>query len=426
MRGLFLDIINLSAAASYMIAAVIVLRPVIKSPKSIRCLMWLLVLIRLVCPVSFTSPVSLIPQGGAVIAEEGYAYPSDKGIKPLNAETAAASGLDTGTVLTAVWLTGTAVMAGLAAAGYFRLKRETAEAVPEGGVYRCAVQTPFVMGLLRPRIYIPFGVKSGYAAAHERAHIERGDHVLKAAAFAVLCLHWFNPFVWAAYFLMSRDIEMACDERVIKGLDIQGRREYSLALLEFSSKPTAHCPLAFGEVGVKGRIKSILGYKKPRLLALASAALLCLAATALFMTNPGRKPDAQAYEASEIIFVNPLSSQAYMLDTIPYYYVSGDRILYQQDRGESQWEEIGTLSEYTENMDGYIASLVLDDGRAAGILEEADKYLAGNYMLLEDGGRIYISGLNNKSIWFIAELVPVKDAVSGLSRTDVGMGKALI
>ena len=116
------------------------------------------------------------------------------------------------------------------------------------------------------------------------------------------------------------------------------------------------------------------------------------------MTNPGRKPDAQAYEASEIIFVNPLSSQAYMPDTIPYYYVSGDRILYQQDRGESQWEEIGTLSEYTENMDGYTASLVLDDGRAAGILEEADKYLAGNYMLLEDDGRIYISGLNNKSI----------------------------
>lgn len=429
MRGLFLDIINLSTAASYMIAAVIVLRLVIKSPKSIRSLMWLLVLIRLVCPVSFTSTLSLIPQAESQSAVLSDTLPADKGEYTVISEAAlkpyAEGGGKTIDALTAVWLTGGAAMALYAAAGYIRLKRETAEAVPEGGVYRCGIQTPFVMGLFKPRIYIPFGVESQYVTAHERAHIERGDHMLKAAAFAVLCLHWFNPLVWAAYFLMSRDIELACDERVIKYLDGRGRKEYSLALLEFSEYPPAHCPLAFGEVGVKGRVKNILGYKKPGLLPLAAAVLLCLAAAVLFMTNPGEKPDGQAYEASEIIFVNPLSSRAYMPDTIPYYYVSGDRRLYQQDRGESQWEEIGTLSEYTGNVDDYIDSLVLDDGSAAGILKGADKYLAGDYMLLEDGGRVYISGILNKNVWFIAELAPVKGSAPGLSRTDVGMGTAL-
>ena len=295
-------------------------------------------------------------------------------------------------------------------------------------VVSSTLPSPVTMGLLSPVIIMPGDFpaeRAYYVFLHELTHIRRMDGVYKWLVEAAVCLHWFNPLVWAAYFLMSRDIELACDERVIKYLDGRGRKEYSLALLEFSEYPPAHCPLAFGEVGVKGRVKNILGYKKPGLFPLAAAVLLCLAAAVLFMTNPGEKPDGQAYEASEIIFVNPLSSRAYMPDTIPYYYVSGDRRLYQQDRGESQWEEIGTLSEYTGNVDDYIDSLVLDDGSAAGILKGADKYLAGDYMLLEDGGRVYISGILNKNVWFIAELAPVKGSAPGLSRTDVGMGTAL-
>lgn len=286
MESLFLSLWNRGAAAGWLVLAVIILRLALKkAPKSARCLLWGLVGLRLICPFSIQSALSLIPSAETVpqTVLERDAFYVHSGVATLNIavneqlsdyyKAVPPPAGHTRSVLllcAAVWITGMALMLLWALASWLRLRRRLAEAVPEGdGVWLCGqIDTPFLLGLLRPRIYLPEGLDGESRAcvlAHERAHLRRGDHWIKLLAYLLLAVYWFQPLVWIAYVLLCRDIELACDERVIRELGPQVKKAYSEALLRCSARRSAiaACPLAFGEAGVKERVKNVLHYRKP-------------------------------------------------------------------------------------------------------------------------------------------------------------------
>lgn len=328
MESIFLTVLDMSFKASFLILAVVLLRLVLKrSPRYIICLMWLLVGLRLVLPFSVESTLSLIPQRedfpsvstelvqstAQTPAENDYTpvistptetpepqIPVTTPVVPVQPSVTepAKRPLSTAQIAATVWLCGFAAMLIYLAVSYILLRRRLAEAVPVGeGVWKCAsVRSPFVLGFFRPRVYVSYGMsdeQTAYVLAHERAHIARRDHWTKPIGFVILALHWFNPLVWLAYTLLCRDIELACDERVIKTMTLPERKGYSEALLMCSVKasPLAACPLAFGEAGVKQRIKSVLHYKKPAFWIILAAIVCCVAAGVFFLTDPREEPD---------------------------------------------------------------------------------------------------------------------------------------
>ena len=319
MTDLFLRVVELSWQAGVLALAVMLARLALRrAPKWAVCMLWALVAVRLIVPVSLQSRVSLqaeqspvtaaleqlpqtqetadaiLPSGGEVLTP----------VQPVGTVTSAepvqvARPVMTVEVLTAVWLAGAAVMLAYMLVSYLRLYRQVRTAVRvEDNVCRCdRWGTPFVLGMLRPRIYIPAGLDEAdlsQVLAHERSHIRRGDHVVKPLAFLLLTLHWFNPVLWAAYVLLGRDMENACDERVLRTLDGAGRAAYSRALVACAvrQRPAAVCPLAFGETAVKERVKNAMSYRKP---ALWAAVLLLIAAAVIgvcFLTSPQRQQPA--------------------------------------------------------------------------------------------------------------------------------------
>ena len=302
-------------AASWLILAVVVLRVILKrAPKRFRLLLWAVVGLRLVLPVSIESALSLVPS--AQTLPEGVMYAAapelNTGIAVLNdainpaftaafAPEPAASANPLQVLLTVasvIWLAGAAAMLLWALVSWLRLRRRVAEAVRlEGNVFESErVASPFVLGLIRPRIYLPFGLDEGareQVLTHERAHIARGDHVIKPIGWLILAVYWYNPLVWLAYALFCRDIELACDERVIRRLPVSGRADYSQALLDLSRPHhgVGACPLAFGESAVKCRVKSVLTYKRPEFWLIMLAALLCIGAAVCFLTDPKAEAD---------------------------------------------------------------------------------------------------------------------------------------
>lgn len=202
-----------------------------------------------------------------------------------------------------------------------------------------------------------------HVIAHEQAHLRHFDHWIKPIAFLLLSFYWFNPVVWLAYVLLCRDIEFACDERVIKEIGTEYKRSYSEALLNcsISRRSIAICPLAFGEVGVKMRIKSVLNYKKPRFWILLVAVAVCIVVPICFLTNPkGVELDSietfgHSYQVKKINYSAPQYSFAYMLDTAPRYYLSKDQELMVKEQ-QKDWASVGKVSEIQltkENFDDY-------------------------------------------------------------------------
>ena len=320
MSDIFLRIVELSWQAGVLALVVMAARLVLRrAPKWAICMLWALVAVRLVLPFSLQSPVSLqaeqspvtaalyeLPQTRTAAADVSV-LPSAAPAEPLPAVTPAepvtaqptvqaARPVVTLELLAAVWLAGVVMMLTYMLASYLRIYHRVRTAVRlEDNVYRCVQWgTPFVLGLLRPRIYVPEGMDEAdlpQVLAHERCHIRRGDHIVKPLAFLLLAVHWFNPVLWAAYILLGRDMENACDERVLRGLDAPGRAAYSRALVSCAvrERPAAVCPLAFGETAVKERVKNALSYKKP---AVWAAVLLVIAAAVIavcFLTSPGRR-----------------------------------------------------------------------------------------------------------------------------------------
>ena len=319
MTDIFLRIVELSWQAGVLALAVMLARLALRrAPKWAVCLLWVLVAVRLVLPVSLQSPVSLqaaqspvtaalyeLPQTqeAAQKTDEVLSGGSAEPVTPLPpTEIVTAQPVPTPkpvmtvSLLAAIWLAGVVMMLTYMLVSYLGIYRRVCTAVRlEDNVYRCGSWgTPFVLGLLRPRIYVPEGMDDAalpQVLAHERCHIRRGDHLVKPLAFLLLALHWFNPVLWAAYVLLGRDMENACDERVLRDVDGAGRAAYSRALVACAvrQRPAAVCPLAFGEVAVQERVKNAMNGKKP---AVWAAVLLVIAAAVIavcFLTSPGRR-----------------------------------------------------------------------------------------------------------------------------------------
>ena len=314
MTDIFMYLVRLSWQATVLALAVMAVRLLFRQmPKRIACLLWLLVALRLVLPFTVESPMSLQPAAdpitpvlselreapaaeNTVTEEEFEAIQAARGDHPLaiGEPMRRAEAFFTSKDFPALlWLAGAAAMLGYMALSYVRLHRRVAESViMQPGVY-CggAVDSPFVLGWFRPRIYLPENLSEEDMAAvlaHERCHIRRKDHWIKPAAFVLLAVYWFNPVLWAAYLLLCRDIEGACDEKVLEKMDTAARAGYSRALVNCAVRRSAvaACPVAFGEVGVKGRVKNILHYKKPAFWVLLLAAVTCIVLAVCFLTDP--------------------------------------------------------------------------------------------------------------------------------------------
>lgn len=330
MLDMFLRILNMSAAASVVIVVVLLARLLLRrAPKKWSYLLWSVVGFRLCCPVTLrsafsvfrltslqpeaaavnpapTSAITFIPQLTAqrpVITPESAPPALLSPLPPSVTETmqeavgtpipAAQSTPTLAAILMGAWLMGMVLLLGCSIYRYVKMKRLVEDAVRvEDGVYETdRILSPFILGLLRPRIYLPAGLdgeRLDYVLAHERYHLHRGDHVVKTAAFAMLLVHWFNPLVWLAFHLMGRDMEMSCDEKVL-GTYENRAKEYSTTLLSFAApgRFPAASPLCFGESDVKSRIKNALAWHKPRIWVTLAAAVLCLAAVTACAVNPG-------------------------------------------------------------------------------------------------------------------------------------------
>ena len=311
MNELFLKIINMSISASWLILAVLILRLVLKkAPKWINVLLWGIVAVRLICPLSFESTLSLIPSAETIPLDiEMAAKPTiDSGVPAINSVVnpvlssfappqhvlTSANPLQIWIpILNIIWLIGVGALLLYTAVSYWRLCRKVDTAVRyKDNIFQSEnVSSPFVLGLIKPRIYLPFkldGQNLEHVVAHEKAHIHRKDHWWKPLGFLLLTIHWFNPLMWLAYVLLCRDIELACDEKVIKELGNEQRADYTQALVACSvnRRMIAACPLAFGEVGVKERVKSVMNYKKPAFWVIILAVIACVIVAVCFLTNP--------------------------------------------------------------------------------------------------------------------------------------------
>lgn len=312
MENLFLKLCNMSMAAGWLILAAILLRFLlkkIKAPKWINCLMWGMVALRLICPFSIESVLSLLPSGVVISKETLISHNPqiDTGVSSINQiinpilsetmtpdPTASVNPLQIWTFVGAyIWLIGVIVLLLYVVISYWNLYRKVKLSIRiQDQVWICdEIQTPFILGIIRPKIYLPSDLDESLRESilqHEKNHIRRKDHWWKPLGFLILCIYWFHPLVWLGYILLCRDIEMACDESVVQKMDEVGRKSYSNALLccSISRHHIAACPLAFGEVGVKERIRLVLNYKKPGFWIVLIALISCVVLAVCFLTNP--------------------------------------------------------------------------------------------------------------------------------------------
>jgi len=343
MSQIFLRILNMSISAGYALLAVLLLRVLLKkAPKWITMALWGIVAIRLVCPFSIQSAWSLIPSA-ETLSPSIMTDPTPSvhtGISVLNSTLnpmvseaftptvgASANPLQIYIpILAAIWLIGAIALLVYALLSYLYIKRKTTTAILlRDNIYQSEyVESPFVLGIRKPRIYLPFGMNEetqAHVLAHETAHLRRGDHVWKPLGFLLLALHWFHPLMWLGYAMFCRDIELACDERVIRELDRDARADYSQALLSCSVKrrTVAACPLAFGEVGVKTRVRAILNYKKPAFWIVLLAIVICIAATVCFLTNPrSEHQEKNRYGVTDPACLN--ETQRELMEQYPQYF----------------------------------------------------------------------------------------------------------
>lgn len=318
MGEIFLKLLNMSIAASWLMLAVLILRLLLKKmPKWVSCLLWGIVAIRLICPLTIESAYSLIPSGETIqintvvdegvskyvptidsemeiikdtinpILSEAFAYEEEAGAAPLQLLTQIAG---------IVWCCGMIVLLAYAIISQLRIRHMVQEAVLlKDHIYICdAVTSPFILGIIRPRILLPSGMEAehmNYVIAHEQAHLKRRDHLWKPLGYLLLSVYWFHPLCWAAYILLCKDIELACDEKVIRDMALEEKKEYAKALLSCSRqrRMVMACPLAFGEVSVKERVKSVLNYKKAAFWMIVAAVGTCIIAAVCFLTTPPRE-----------------------------------------------------------------------------------------------------------------------------------------
>ncbi|SMC55075.1 M56 family metallopeptidase [Papillibacter cinnamivorans] len=361
MEGLFLKILNMSITGGYVILAVVLIRLLLRrAPKKYSYFLWAVVFFRLVCPVSFSSAISIFgikPFNMSAAQSSGAAaltyVPGNIGLMtqprvtvgipmanslisgslPSAAPAASVNPLQIWvSVGTALWFIGMAALLLYGIVSFIRVRRRMSTAVlrKDGIRQSDKIRTPFILGFFRPKIYIPFGLsekEEEYILSHERYHLRRMDHIIKPVGFLVLVLHWFNPLVWLAYALMSRDMEMSCDEYVLAHRGGGISAAYSTSLLSFASNrrlPSAG-PLCFGETGIRERIRNALNWKRPRLWVTVAAGVLCALAIVSCAANPKESQAAEdgmpigTYAFEKQVYMNPLSSFIAFDDYVEYY-----------------------------------------------------------------------------------------------------------
>lgn len=457
MEAVFLKVLNMGIAAGWLILAVVLLRFLLrKAPKRLVCLLWAAVAVRLACPVTLQSVLSLIPSAETVSPDMLYAQrPAiqsgiaavNRAVNPVLAASLSpepAASANPLQILTAaaclVWLLGLAGMLVYTAVSYLRLHRQLAASVCIGGrVWLCDnIPTPFILGVARPRICLPSGMGEAErepVVAHETAHLRRLDHIWKPLGFLLLAVYWFHPLCWLAYALFCRDLELACDESVVRTLDKRGVLAYSEALLACSAPHgrVGACPLAFGEVGVKARIKAALNYKKPAFWLAAAAVAACAAVAVCFLTDPAGKKSAAAqtaaleagdvYVSSECLYMNPLSSfYAADGDSGSRYLIGADSFTVSDRATGAQqvvspvtwrWQDFPwTGAEWDALFDTSVGSLADPSQRDAALQYQP---LGDSSFLLRTNGQLWLAATyrrsdGTQSLWSIYSLVPESEA----------------
>lgn len=309
MTSLFLKILDMSITACWLILAVFIVRVVLKkAPKTLRCILWAFVGIKLIVPIQFESIFSLIPKSIPIVENSGNSTILtfienstsivDSNVNPIIKEPISMIStkwtvMDVLPNIAAIlWCIGVLSMLMYCFISYAKLKRETEASLPfKENVYFCdEIESAFILGIIKPKIYLPSSISLEHIEpilAHEKSHLKRKDHVWKFLGFIVLTLHWFNPFVWVAYVLFGRDVELACDESVIKKMEDENKKEYCHTLMDFNknNRLLLVCPLAFGEIGVKERIKQIVNYKKPSFWIIVISFVICVVTVVGFMSE---------------------------------------------------------------------------------------------------------------------------------------------
>ncbi len=317
MTAVFLKLLNISLTASIVVLVVILLRLILRrAPKFINCILWAIVGARLCLPFTIESKLSLVPAGEPVQMPSGNlvdAVPQADYVGEA-APTVFEQFIGAASV---IWIVGIVLMLAYAFVSYVALKRKVSASIADRGCYICDnISTPFILGVIHPRIYLPSNLKGReriFVLAHERAHIKRFDNLWKPLAYILLTVYWFNPVMWVAYILLSRDIELACDEKVAKKLKQNDIIEYSETLLNLGVTRfrVAACPVAFGEVSIKTRVRNVLNYKKPAFWIIIAAIVVCIIVAVCFLTaRPKDKEDTPNAETEETRITKETESAA--------------------------------------------------------------------------------------------------------------------
>lgn len=448
MGAVFLKLLHMSLAAGVLVIAVMLLRLLLKrAPKAIHCALWALVALRLLLPFSVESPFSLIPEDvaqGEILSEwrgayrgttmmifdemEGYDAAVAAGREEYYAGEPGHYYVVTGEdgisapntvetevfpILGWVWLAGCAAMLLYAAVSFLRIRRRVRLSVPlRDNIWRCeAVDSPFILGFFCPNIYLPYDMDEGqaqYVIAHEEAHLRRRDHWWKPLGFLLLAVYWFNPLLWVAYILLCRDIELACDERVIRDMNSQEKKAYSEALLSCSlpRHMVAACPLAFGEVGVKKRIASVLNYKKPAFWVLVVAILACVVVAVCFLTSPKDTIEGKVYTYEKAGVLGNFTISLFEDGT--FHYTEGMASSY---LATGKWTEKGNILTLTddENLGYKLVNRFRKDGDTLYFIAEGSSNFL--YVTVQDGERFTYTFDTEIPIpegdWDIVQTVPI-------------------
>lgn len=340
MYEIFLKMINMSISGSWLIAAVIVLRLLLKkAPRRFTVFLWGIVAIRLICPFSIESPLSLIPSAETIPQNilMGESFNIHTGIALVDRQMNTLldsrysdvtsdfgkNGMEIISFLCIVWLIGVLIIVFYTVTSYWRLHRrlETAVVLRDNIFQSENAGMPFVLGLIRPRIYVPFKmneISMEYIICHEQTHIRRGDHYWKFIGVVLVALHWFNPMVWVAYILLCRDIELACDESVIRDFTNKQKADYLQTLVACSIRNSrlTMIPLAFGEIGVRNRIKSVMKYKKPVFGVIIAAAAVCVITAVCFLSDPLQNHLSETKESTKEDLYTPYVGDAVKVSQI--------------------------------------------------------------------------------------------------------------
>jgi len=444
IEKIFLLALNMSLTAGYAAIAVFVIRGFMnKSAKWITGILWLAVFLRLLLPFSFKSDFSIfsaIPDSDINTSQILFSDTPEmhSGVPYLNSmiNPALEKGVQTeaGTtaleIMAAIWLAGFAAIIVYSIVSYITLKKRLSTAVLhcDNVFISEKIASPFVLGFFKPRIYIPYGLMEDSlknVLLHENAHISRRDYIMKPLAFMLSAMHWFNPFIWMAYILLSKDIEIACDERAIKDMKDGERKQYSETLLSLSSSKgrAAVYPIAFGEVSVKQRVKNALSYKTPSFWIIIAAFIITTAAIIALIANPASENDSKitsiedlygTYYPNEVIYVNPLSSfYPFDLSRAPYYVIEENGFVkYNAETGESMLTDNPeyTISAITGEEFKHLFFMEMEIGmpELSAYSDMRKVEISDRYILFIMDTELWIAEMNGDYLWLIYRLATEK------------------